>query len=102
LWDARTWAPIGSYKDFPSSSLHTRALAFSREQDWIAVGTQDGRVQIADVRTGELIRSWKAHAEPVTALAVSQDSRLIATASGYSDTTVVIWSATDGTEDSVL
>ena len=77
-------------------------MAFYPDGERLAAGTQDGRVQLVDVKGGRVYRHWKAHEEGLTSIAVSPDSRFVVTGAGFSDEQVKIWNANDGTSEGAL
>lgn len=71
---------------------HDSACAFSRDGTRLFVGNEDGWVRVFDTGTRQELPAerWKAHTTEITALAVSQDGDLVATAGGG---IVALWSA---------
>jgi WD40 repeat protein/serine/threonine protein kinase len=73
--------------------LHHRATvfsaAFSPDDQWIASGSQDGKVRIWNATTGRELPSFQAHKNHVRSVAFSPDGRHLATASW--DRTVKVW-----------
>src|SRR5262249_52648746 len=62
----------------------------------VFVGCGDGRVCVCETAAGKQVQSIKAHAKPVTALAVSRDGKILAT--GSWDDTVRLWEVATGQE----
>ncbi len=79
-----------------SASPHCRPLGFSLDGNRLAAGTGNGTVQLIDVRDGAIKWSRRAHAEQVSALAISPDMRIVASASCYSDNFIRLWDAANG------
>ena len=96
LWRSPDWQPAGTYSGFPSASLHFGRLAFLPGQEQIAVGSEDGRVQVVQLRNGEVSRRWQAHSEAVSALAASPDAQWLATGAGYSESDIKLWRSASG------
>ncbi|KAF9274730.1 hypothetical protein BGZ88_002831, partial [Linnemannia elongata] len=63
------------------------AVAFSRNDQWIASSSRDQSVRLWDARTGVLISTWLAHSESVQSLAFLNDQEI---ASGSGDV-IKIW-----------
>jgi WD40 repeat protein/beta-lactamase regulating signal transducer with metallopeptidase domain len=65
------------------------AMAVARAGGLLALGDESGRLMLRDARTGEMLRSVKAHDDAVTALAFSRDGKLLA--SSGPDAVVKLW-----------
>lgn len=76
--------PIGAFRNYDT------ALAFHPDGTRLYCGNEDGRVRVFATATWTELpgESWQAHSGAVTAIAVSNDTRLIATAG---DTTLKLW-----------
>ena len=83
----------GHEKLVPADNPATQdsACAFSRDGRRLFVGNDDGWVRVFDTDTRRELpdERWQAYSTPVTALAISQDGAIIATAGGTSTT---LWS----------
>src|SRR5215467_3160444 len=66
-----------------------RAMSFSPDGQWLAVGGNDGNVKLFDAASGRLAKTMRGHVDWVTAVAFSRGGRLV---SGSDDQTVRIWS----------
>ena len=53
----------------------------SGKQNQLASGTQQGTVRVYDVKSGKLVKTYKGHKKPVTALAFGKNDTVIHTAS---------------------
>ncbi|KAG2054938.1 WD40 repeat-like protein [Suillus hirtellus] len=88
LWDLKTGVML---KKMEGHRSRVRALAVSRDGQWIASGDESGELIAWDGRTGELRQTInKAHDGWIFSLDFSSDS-CEALASGSSDTTTKIW-----------
>ena len=85
--------PAGHRKLIPAVPYTTKdsACAFGADGTKIYVGNDDGWVRVFDVASGEELpdEAWKAHQSEVTAIAVSQEGGIVATAGGPS---TILWS----------
>src|SRR5207245_619239 len=69
-------------------------VAISADGKRIALGLADHSIMIRDTRTGEQIHLLTGHEKPITALGWSVSGEFVV--SGSEDTTVGLWSITDG------
>ena len=76
--------PIGEFRTYDT------ALVFHPDGSRLYCGNEDGRVHVFDTTTWTELpeESWQAHSGAVTALAISNDTRLLATSG---DTTLKLW-----------
>ena len=65
------------------------ALAFSPDSKLLGGGSWDGVMQLWDVKTQNLVRSWQAHPGRIKSLAFSPDGKLLASAG--KDKKVRLW-----------
>ncbi|HEV2237240.1 MAG TPA: hypothetical protein VGR57_11320, partial [Ktedonobacterales bacterium] len=86
-----TAAAVKLVYTFTGHAGRVTALAWRQQ---IASGSLDGTVQVWNPATGALARDYRAHGNPVLAVAWSPDGALLA--SGDSDGVVRVWSATTG------
>jgi WD40 repeat protein len=70
------------------------AIAWSPNQDRIAIGRYNGTIEIKDASNGETLYTLTGHAEYITSLAWSPDGTKLSSSSA--DKTVRIWDATNG------
>jgi WD40 repeat protein/tRNA A-37 threonylcarbamoyl transferase component Bud32 len=95
IWDAATGKELARHTDPPKDTLeHVRAVAYSRDGSFLVSASREFRAadvwDAATLRPRHLLR----HAAPVTAIAISPDSRLIATGSEGRD--IQLWDAATG------
>ncbi|NEO54729.1 MAG: hypothetical protein F6K54_17580 [Okeania sp. SIO3B5] len=56
---------------------------------YIISGSSNGMISVRDINNGEIIATWKAHAESINSVAVSPNEELVV--SGSDDKTIKIW-----------
>ncbi|GEM_PF-1543808 len=74
------------------------ALCFGSDARTLAVGREEGEVELWDLPTRTVMSTLKGHSGRVTALAFSADGRRIA--SGGSDKTIYVWDVADASHGS--
>jgi WD40 repeat protein len=82
------------------ANLSSSSIAVSPDSRSVAVGGNDGIISVADLSTGNLIRSLNGPPSPVTSIVYSADGRLLI--SGSSDQTIRLWDEATGRTISVL
>jgi eukaryotic-like serine/threonine-protein kinase len=89
---------------FPAASIHLHrgASAFSPDGRQLVFGGMDGVLHCHDLTTTNRVFSVTAHEGGISALAWSPDGRWIASGAGYSDTTIRLLDARDGSETAQL
>ncbi|KAJ3057286.1 WD repeat-containing protein 36, partial [Rhizoclosmatium hyalinum] len=91
LWN---FASLSMIYEFPSLSSPILTLAQSPAIDVIAIGTQDGRILLKDIKTNVPIKQFYQESQsPVTAISFrsDDDSPVPMMASGGADGSVFIW-----------
>ena len=101
VWDCGTWNLLATWKGFPCSGMHFSAISFVAP-DTVAVGTDDGRVSIVELRTGRTLLAWKAASESITCVAFAEHSNLLASSSGYADDQIRLWDPATGASRGTL
>jgi WD40 repeat protein len=91
IWDARAGKLLSSL----ITAAKTRAIAFSPDSKWLAVGTTADAVAILELATGKE-RALKGHRGSVNTVAFSPDGGKLA--SGSRDHTVKLWDIASGQE----
>ncbi len=79
----------------PLTVLNCFRLEFSPDGRFMAVSSGDD-IQIRNVDSGKIERSWKGHGSTINALAYSPDGRYLA--SGSNDRLIKVWDAASGVE----
>lgn len=76
-----------------------QSSAWSADGRYVATGTWNGTLQLWESSSGRLVWNVRAHANSVTAIAISPDASVIATASSFvdQDSAFRLWSVADGT-----
>jgi WD40 repeat protein len=81
--------------------IHTKrvsSLAFSSDGRWLASGSDDQTIILAEAATGRVSRVFKGHTAPVTSVAFSKDCKTVISASR--DGTMKLW-PTDTVEEPI-
>lgn len=91
VWDVATGKPVRELEGICGS---TKAVAYSRDGKYLAIGGDDGVVRLFDGPSGRPLRRPDGHQSWVTDLAVAPDGRTLA--SGAWDGTVRIWEIPSG------
>jgi WD40 repeat protein len=58
IWDVATADPITRIPSLGTSNL---SLALSLDERWVAVGSADGKLKVANLRTQRLVKEWQPH-----------------------------------------
>ena len=87
---------LGHYEPkFEQEGETFRCLVFSPDGQTLALGSDDGSIQLRDSSTGRERATIKAHADVVRSLAFSPDGRLLV--SSGQDGQIILWDAVRGT-----
>ncbi len=92
VWDVATGRQIAA-ATVPDRPL---SLAFAPDGTAVATGGWDGTVNLWDLATGRVLRSFSGHSTPVRGLAFLPDGRMLA--AGASDGRVILWDVASGRE----
>ena len=90
LWNPETGALLNVLN---AGQAFIGDMAFSPVEDILATGNRDGHIDIWNIKTGELIRTWEA--ADLDGLSFSADGSLLASG-GYKDLSVQVWNANTG------
>ena len=89
LWCTQTWQSV-----LILDTVHVESLKFSRDGKRLAIGGTwpEHRIQIWDVKMGELVVEFSGHKSDVESVAFSPDGAFLA--SGSFDGTILLWDLT--------
>ncbi|KAI3329259.1 vegetative incompatibility protein HET-E-1 [Xylariaceae sp. AK1471] len=93
FWSAATGEHLRTLKGHSSPAIAT-SVAFSPDGTVIASGFWDHTVQLWSAVTGEHLQTLRNHGRPVTSIAFSPNSRVVASGSYH---TVQLWAVATGT-----
>lgn len=96
LWDLDQQRPLYTLVRFQAIA----AIAVHPNGYTLAAGTLDGTVQLWNLRTGNLLTTFPAHAAAITALRFSPDGETLITASA--DRTLILWDLATGQQRATL
>jgi WD40 repeat protein len=86
LWQVEGGAELQTLKGITDE---VQSVAFSPDQETLAIGNTDGTIKLWNWQTGELKTTLTGHADAVSSLAISPDGQTLA--SGSWDKTVKLW-----------
>ena len=92
LWDTATWDPGECLFRFGPNTW-APSIAISADSNYLAVGSEDGRMVLLDLGNGAQ-RSLEGHTANVASIAFSPDERFLVSVS--LDGTLAIWETTSG------
>jgi WD40 repeat protein len=81
-------------------SRNLSSLALSPNGELLAAGDEDGMIELCEVKTGRLLRRFRASATRITCARFSADGSLLAT--GGADGTLILWDARRGSVKTVM
>ena len=102
LWDVATgkllWKQNTGFLQEALELYSIRISAWTTEQKLILTGTANGKIQLWDAATGRLIWSIKAHADTLTAIAISPDAKTFVSSADVEDSKseLKVWKLADG------
>jgi WD40 repeat protein len=96
VWEAATGQTVSTFQ----GGLWVSCVAFSRDGQWLALGGEDGAVEVYQADPWQEVRSLEAHLSVVRYLALSPDGRRLA--SSGDDRTLKVWDVTTGHEALLL
>lgn len=96
----RAWTTPTATKQLATAGIPVVAIATSPDKKWLAVPTADGKIDLIDLATGQVAKSFTGIAGAVTTVSFAPNSaRLIA---GGADKTVRVWDVASGQPVAVL
>ncbi len=91
----RVWSvPAAPTKQLGATAIPVVALEISPDKKWLAVPSAEGKVDLIDLATGAVAKSFAGHAGAVTSVGFSANSARLIT--GGADKTVRIWDVASG------
>jgi len=91
VWRTADWSH-SLIEDPPGTGgVHAGCVDFLGNGDRIAIGWGRGKLCIHESATGKKLREFAAHRDAITAMAISPDSRVIATGAGFTERTIKLW-----------
>jgi WD40 repeat protein/predicted Ser/Thr protein kinase len=99
LWEATTGKLRQTFRHPTRNGGH---LAFAPDSKRLFESTHDGMITAWDVESGQMIRTWQAHASDILALCISPDGQCLASASDFRESAVRLWDAASGRELATL
>lgn len=91
LWDVRTGQCLKTLQAHPSWG---ESVAFSRDGQILAGGSDESTVRLWEVSTGQCLKTLPGHTDKVWSVAFSSDGQTLV--SGSQDETVKIWNVKAG------
>ena len=93
--------PVNGYSvDIPTNMGWVHSVAFSPDGRQVLTGSADKTARLWDAQTGQELRRFEGHTEPVFSVAFSPDGRQVLT--GSRDKTARLWDAQTGDRKSVV
>jgi WD40 repeat protein/serine/threonine protein kinase len=91
IWSRKERGTVAEFQCRSHDGWHKGAAAFSPSGDLMVFGQTDGKVTVIETKTFGVVTNFVGSNEGITALSFSPDGGLLATASGFTNTTVIIW-----------
>jgi WD40 repeat protein/tetratricopeptide (TPR) repeat protein len=97
LWNINTGKQVAVLRKFRNTVTH---VAFSPDEKYIIIASEDNTARMSDVKTGESIVTFYGHRNSVVHAEFSPDGKYVITAS--KDNTACLWSVKTGRQLAVL
>ena len=91
FWNLQTRDKPRTFK----ASLGVKAIAISRDGQFLASAAWDGKVRLWHIETGEVLHTLEGHSYSVSCFTFSPDGRTLASAGSY-DRTILLWKVQTG------
>jgi WD40 repeat protein len=99
VWEASTGKLRHTWRH---RSAISGPVAFAADSARLFGAAADGTITAWDLESGQVTKSWQAHANGIRALCLSPDGQCLASGGDFPDTTVRLWDAGSGRELATL
>ncbi|XKL60457.1 hypothetical protein PGB90_007514 [Kerria lacca] len=91
--DTRTTNCVSELKVCVNATGLIRCVAISPSSNWVVVGQSSGALAVLDLRTGNIISSWKGHEGEILQLVAASENTLVTSSL---DQSLSVWNVLDG------
>jgi len=84
IWDIKTAKEIRSFKGFTCCCANITA-----KPNWLVGACWDNKIKLLDLNSGDALKTFKGHTEPITSVAVSTDGKWVASCAR--DKSLKVW-----------
>jgi len=96
IWNPARFEVLARFPASPVDGWHKGAVAFAPQGRLLAFGNCDGNVVIVETDRFQVVTNFIASKEGVTAMAFSPNGSILATGSGFSESTIKLWDPRTG------